>query len=163
VDVILTKYDTNKKIMMIKIVREITGLGLKDTKDLVEKAPQLVKAGVTREEADAIKAKLEKEGATVELSQSGKSINLPALAPTGTGAAVPAPAGTKVDVVLTKFDTNKKIMTIKIIREITGLGLKDAKDMVEQAPQVVKSGVPRDEAEAMKAKLEKEGATVELK
>ena len=73
------------------------------------------------------------------------------------------PEKAALDVVLIKFDDTKKIATIKVVREITGLGLKDAKDLVEQAPKVVKAGVAREEAEAMKAKLEKEGATVELK
>jgi len=84
----------------------------------------------------------------------------------GGGAAAPAAAEAKatLDVVLAKVaDTTKKIAVIKVVREITGLGLKEAKDVVDKAPQVVKNGVPREEAEAMKAKLEKEGATVELK
>jgi large subunit ribosomal protein L7/L12 len=84
------------------------------------------------------------------------------------GAAGGAPAAAEekatLDVVLTKVaDQTKKIAVIKIVREITGLGLKEAKDVVDKAPQVVKPGVPREEATAMKDKLEKEGATVELK
>ncbi len=88
-------------------------------------------------------------------------------------AAAPAAAGGKpaeaeakatLDVILTKVaDSTKKISVIKVVREITGLGLKEAKDVVDKAPQVVKPGVPREEAEAMKAKLEKEGATIDLK
>ena len=69
-----------------------------------------------------------------------------------------------VDVILAKVaDATKKIAVIKVVREITGLGLKEAKDVVDKAPQVVKNGVPREEANGMKEKLEKEGATVELK
>jgi len=87
--------------------------------------------------------------------------------PAGGGAgAAPAAKEEKatLDVVLTKVaDTTKKIAVIKVVREITGLGLKEAKDVVDKAPQVVKAGVPREDADAMKAKLEKEGATVELK
>jgi large subunit ribosomal protein L7/L12 len=82
------------------------------------------------------------------------------------GAAAPAAAEAKatLDVILSKVaDTTKKIAVIKVVRELTGLGLKEAKDVVDKAPQVVKNGVPREEAEAMKAKLEKEGATIELK
>jgi len=82
------------------------------------------------------------------------------------GAAGPAVAEVKatMDVVLIKVaDVTKKISVIKIVREITGLGLKEAKDVVDKAPQVVKPGVPREDANAMKEKLEKEGATVELK
>jgi large subunit ribosomal protein L7/L12 len=88
-------------------------------------------------------------------------------APAGGGAAgAPAAAEAKatLDVILTKVaDTTKKIAVIKVVRELTGLGLKEAKDVVDKAPQVVKPGVPREEAEAMKTKLEKEGATVDLK
>ncbi len=66
------------------------------------------------------------------------------------------------DVVLTSFG-DKKIQVIKAVREITGLGLKDAKELVEGAPKAVKEGVTKEEAEALKAKLEEQGATVELK
>ena len=91
-----------------------------------------------------------------------------AVAAAGPAAAAGKPAAEEakatLDVILTKVaDTTKKISVIKVVREITGLGLKEAKDVVDKAPQVVKPGVPREEAEAMKAKLEKEGATVDLK
>ena len=80
------------------------------------------------------------------------------------GKAPEAEAKATLDVILIKVaDSTKKISVIKVVREITGLGLKEAKDVVDKAPQVVKPGVPREEAEAMKAKLEKEGATVDLK
>ena len=95
---------------------------------------------------------------------AGVAVAAPAAA--GPAGAAPAAAEAKatLDVILTKVaDQTKKIAVIKIVREITGLGLKEAKDVVDKAPQVVKPGVPRDEAEAMKAKLEKEGATVDLK
>ncbi len=57
----------------------------------------------------------------------------------------------------------KKIQVIKVVRELTGLGLKEAKDMVDGAPQVVKAGVSKDEAASIKAKLEEQGATAEIK
>ena len=57
----------------------------------------------------------------------------------------------------------KKIQVIKVVRELTGLGLKEAKDLVDGAPSVVKAGVTKDEAAAMKAKLEEQGASVEVK
>jgi large subunit ribosomal protein L7/L12 len=80
------------------------------------------------------------------------------------GGAAKAEEKATLDVILAKVaDQTKKIAVIKVVREITGLGLKEAKDVVDKAPQVVKPGVPREEAEAMKTKLEKEGATVELK
>ena len=68
------------------------------------------------------------------------------------------------DVVLTGLaDPGKKIQVIKVVREITALGLKEAKDLVEAAPKSVKEAVPKDEAEALKKKLTDAGATVELK
>jgi len=57
----------------------------------------------------------------------------------------------------------KKIQVIKVVREVTGLGLKEAKDMVDGAPQTVKAGVTKDEAAQMKAKLEEQGAVIEIK
>jgi len=80
------------------------------------------------------------------------------------GAAAPAAAEekTEFDVILTGFG-DKKLGVIKAIREITGLGLKEAKDMVEGCPKAVKEGVSKDEAEALKKQLEEAGASVELK
>ncbi|OGC93275.1 MAG: 50S ribosomal protein L7/L12 [candidate division Zixibacteria bacterium RBG_16_53_22] len=79
------------------------------------------------------------------------------------GAAAPAAEEkTEFDVVLENAGA-KKIQVIKVVRELTNLGLKEAKDLVEGAPQKVKEGVPREEAEAAKAKLEESGATVLLK
>ena len=80
------------------------------------------------------------------------------------GAAAPAAAEekTEFDVILTGFG-DKKLGVIKAIREITGLGLKEAKDMVEGCPKAVKEGVSKDEAESLKKQLEEAGASVELK
>jgi len=83
----------------------------------------------------------------------------------GGGGAAAAPAveeKTEFDVVLREAGA-KKIQVIKVVREITGLGLKEAKDMVDGAPQTVKAGVSKDEAAQLKAKLEEQGATVEVK
>ena len=84
---------------------------------------------------------------------------------TGGGAAAAAPAveeKTEFDVVL-KDAGAKKIQVIKVVRELTGLGLKEAKDLVDGAPQTVKTGVSKDEANTIKAKLEEQGAAVEVK
>ena len=79
------------------------------------------------------------------------------------GAAAPAEEEkTEFDVILKSFGA-KKLDVIKAVREITGLGLKDAKDLVEAAPKAVKEGVSKDEAEALKKQLEEAGASVELK
>ena len=86
-----------------------------------------------------------------------------AAAPVGGAAAAPAvEEKTEFDVLL-KDAGAKKIQVIKVVREITGLGLKEAKDMVDGAPQTVKSGVSKDEAATIKAKLEEQGAAVEVK
>lgn len=80
------------------------------------------------------------------------------------GGAAPAAAEAKdeFDVILAAAG-EKKIQVIKVVRELTGLGLKEAKDLVEGAPKAVKEGVSKADADAMKAKLEAEGATVEVK
>ena len=78
------------------------------------------------------------------------------------GAAAPAEEKTEFTVVLAAAG-DKKIEVIKEVRALTGLGLKEAKDLVEGAPKPVKEGVPKDEAEKVKAQLEKAGAKVELK
>ena len=81
-------------------------------------------------------------------------------------AAMAAPAAeekTSFDVVLTGFDAAAKIKVIKVVREITGQGLAEAKAAVEAAPKAIKEGVSKDEAEELKKKLEEAGAKVELK
>ena len=85
-----------------------------------------------------------------------------AAGPAAGGEAAAAEVQTEFDVVLTSFGTSK-VPVIKAVREITGLGLKEAKDLVESAPTTVKEGLPNDEAEALKKKLEEVGATVEVK
>ncbi len=81
--------------------------------------------------------------------------------PAAGGAAEPAEEKTTFDVVL-KAAGDKKIQVIKEVRAATGLGLKEAKDLVEGAPKTVKEGLPKDEAEKLKKALEEQGATVEL-
>ena len=79
------------------------------------------------------------------------------------GAAAPAAEEkTEFDVILTGFG-DKKLGVIKVIREITGLGLKEAKDMVEGCPKTVKEGISKEDAEKIKAQLTEAGATVEIK
>lgn len=80
----------------------------------------------------------------------------------GAGAAEAVEEKTEFDVVLTAVG-EKKINVIKVVREVTSLGLKEAKDLVEGAPKPVKEGIPKEEAEEVKKKFEAAGATVELK
>ncbi len=108
----------------------------------------------------------------LELSELVKAIEekfgVSAAAPVAVAAAAPAAAGaaaeekSEFDVIL-KDAGAQKIQVIKVVREITGLGLKDAKAMVDGAPKEVKTGVAKAEAEELKKKLEESGATVELK
>ena len=78
-------------------------------------------------------------------------------------AAAPAAESTEFEVTLQKTADDKKIGVIKAVREVTGLGLKEAKDLVDGAPKPVKESVPKAEADELKKKLEAAGATVELK
>ncbi|MBI5057447.1 MAG: 50S ribosomal protein L7/L12 [Nitrospirae bacterium] len=92
-----------------------------------------------------------------------------AAAPVAVAAAGAAPAAAAAAEEKTSFDVvlaaagDKKIQVIKVVRELTSLGLKEAKDLVDGAPKPVKTGVSKEEAEAIKAKLEEQGAKVELK
>ena len=106
----------------------------------------------------------------LELSELVKAIEeefgVSAAAPVAVAAVAAAPAAaeeqTEFDVVLVDAGAGK-INVIKVVREITGLGLKEAKELVDNAPKAVKTGVSKDDAEATKAKLEEAGAKVELK
>ena len=97
-------------------------------------------------------------------SELGVSAAAPMMMGGGGGAAAAAPAEEKTDftVTLTEVGTNK-INVIKVVREITSLGLKEAKDLVEGAPKPIKEGVNKDEAAAIKKKFEDVGAKVEVK
>jgi large subunit ribosomal protein L7/L12 len=93
------------------------------------------------------------------------NVTIAAVAAGGGGGAAPAAAveeQTEFAVIL-KEAGGKKIQVIKVVRELTGLGLKEAKDLVDGAPKAVKENVSKDEAATIKAKLEAEGATVEVK
>ncbi|MBB4634429.1 50S ribosomal protein L7/L12 [Longimicrobium terrae] len=108
----------------------------------------------------------------IELSEFVKAFEekfgVTAAAPVAMAAGPAGPAAPAVEE-KTEFDVvlmgagEKKIQVIKVVRELTGLGLKEAKDLVDGAPKTVKEAATKDEAEAMKAKLVEQGATVELK
>ena len=83
-------------------------------------------------------------------------------APAAGGDAAPVEEQTEFDVVMTSFGANK-VGVIKVVRAVTGLGLKEAKDAVEGVPSTIKEGVNKDEAESVKKQLEEAGATVEVK
>ena len=119
------------------ILEEIKGLTLLEASDLVKKM----------EEAFGVSA----AAATVVAAGGG-----------GAAAAAPAEEKTEFTVVLTEVGGNK-INVIKAVREVTSLGLKEAKDLVDGAPKTVKEGVNKDEAAAIKKKFEEAGAKVEIK
>ena len=109
-----------------------------------------------------------KKMTVVELADLVKAIEeefgvsaVAAAAPAAGAVAGAAEEKTSFDVVLTDAGANK-IQVIKVVRDITGLGLKEAKDLVDGAPKTVKEGVSKEEAEELKAKFEEAGATVEL-
>jgi large subunit ribosomal protein L7/L12 len=95
----------------------------------------------------------------------GVSAAAPMMMAAGAGAAAAAPAEekTEFDVILAVVPADKKIGAIKVVREITGLGLKEAKDLVDGAPKPIKEGVSKDEAASIKKKLEDAGSTVQVK
>jgi large subunit ribosomal protein L7/L12 len=124
-----------------KIAEEIGGLTLLEARDLVKMLEE--KLGV-------------KAAAPVAVAAVGASGAAPA------AEAVPAEEKTEFDVVLTSFG-DKKIQVIKVVRELTGLGLKEAKDLVEAVPKAVKEGISKEEAATVKKKLEEAGGTVEIK
>ncbi len=122
-----------------------------------EKTTQIldeIKALTILELADLVKALEEEFGVSAA----------PVAVAAAPGAAAPAAAEekTEFDVVLADAGASK-LNVIKVVREITGLGLKDAKDLVEGAPKTIKEGVSKDEAEALKKQLTEAGATVEVK
>ena len=86
-----------------------------------------------------------------------------AAAPVAAGPAAPVEAQTEFDLELSAFDAAKKIGIIKVVRAATGLGLKEAKDAVEAAPKVIKTGISKEDAEKLKKELEEAGATVKIK
>ena len=108
--------------------------------------------------AERIKALEEEFG----VSATAVAAAAPAAGGGGNGAAEAAEESSTVDVVLTGAG-DKKIQVIKVVRAATGLGLKEAKALVDEAPKPVKEGIERDEADKLKAELEEAGATVELK
>jgi len=124
-----------------KIAEEISGLTLLEARDLVK----------ALEEKLGIKATAPMAMAAMPMAGAGAGAEVAA-----------AEEKTEFDVILTGFG-DKKIQVIKVVRELTGLGLKEAKDLVEGVPKPVKEGVSKDEAAAMKKKLEEAGGTAEVK
>jgi large subunit ribosomal protein L7/L12 len=124
-----------------KIAEEISGLTLLEARDLVK----------TLEEKLGVKAAAPMALAAMPMGGAAAG-----------GQAAPAEEKTEFDVILTGFG-DKKIQVIKVVRELTGLGLKEAKDLVEGVPKPVKEGVSKDDSANFKKKLEDAGGTVQIK
>jgi large subunit ribosomal protein L7/L12 len=131
-------------------------------KSNIEKVIEGIEKMTVLELSDLVKQLEEKFGVTAAAPVMAQAVG-PAAAEAGAGGAAPAEEEkTEFDVVLSVVG-EKKIQVIKVVRALTGLGLKEAKDVVDTAPKPVKEGVSKDEAEEAKAKLEEVGATVEIK
>ncbi|MCR4427548.1 MAG: 50S ribosomal protein L7/L12 [Firmicutes bacterium] len=108
--------------------------------------------------AELVKALEEKFGVSAAMPVAAAAGPVATAGP----AAAPLEEKTEFDVILVTAG-DKKIPVLKVVRELTGLGLKEAKDLVDNAPKAVKEGIKKEEAEAIKAKLVEAGATVEIK
>jgi large subunit ribosomal protein L7/L12 len=124
--------------------------------DKVLKLIEDVKALTVLELSELVKALEEEFGVS---AAAPMAVAAPAA---GAAAAAPVEEKTEFDAILTDFGANK-INVIKVVREITGLGLKEAKDLVDNVPKPIKEAVSKDDAEAIKAKLAEAGAKVEIK
>ena len=128
-----------------------------DDKGSVEKIVEMIGGLTALELADLSKALSEKFGVTPMAAMP-----VGAVAPGAGGGEAAEDEKTEFDVVLSAIG-EKKLQVIKVVRAITGLGLKEAKDLVESAPHAVKEGIAKEDAEEIKKKLEEVGATIEIK
>jgi large subunit ribosomal protein L7/L12 len=124
------------------IVDQIAGLTLLEASELVK----------------MMEAKFGVSAAAMAVGPAPGAVSAPAA-----GAAPAVEEKTEFDVILASVDAAKKINVIKVVRELTNLGLKEAKELVESAPKPLKEGVSKEEAETIKKKLTEAGATVEIK
>ncbi len=124
----------------------------------IQKITEEISSLTLLEARDLVKALEEKLGIKAAASMAVAAMAVPGAA----AEAAPAEEKTEFDVILTGFG-DKKIQVIKVVRELTGLGLKEAKDLVEGVPKPVKEGVSKEEAATVKKKLEDAGGTADVK
>lgn len=129
------------------------------TDEILEKLKSLT----LLEASELVKQIEETFGVSAAAPAGGMMMMAPGAASAGDGAAAEEEEKTEFDVVLEDVPGDKKIAILKVVRAITGLGLKEAKDMVESAPKPIKEAVGKDEAEDVKKKLEEAGAKVSVK
>jgi ribosomal protein L7/L12 len=146
---VILKVVGEKKIEVIKEARAITGLGLKEAKDLVEAAPKPVKEGVDKAEAERVANLLANVGAIAVLTNGVQEL---------------IRDGRKKDqtLILMRVPSDKKVHAIKEVRQFTGMGLKEAKDLVESLPKILKKNMTLDDATVAKTSFEKVGADVSI-
>ena len=145
---------------ILDMVKELTVLELSELVKEMEEVFGVSAAAHVRLGVDSRHADQQVRGAVVLPNGTGKTVRVCAIAKGAAAAA--AEEKTEFDVELTEAGA-EKIKVIKVVREITGLGLKEAKEAVDGAPKVLKEGIGKDDAEAIKAKLEEVGAKVTLK
>ncbi|MDJ0723585.1 MAG: 50S ribosomal protein L7/L12 [Prochloraceae cyanobacterium] len=116
-------------------------------------------------EASELVKKIEEEFDVSAAGGGGGMMMMPGMMPGAPGgaAAEPEEEKTEFDVMLEEVPSDKKIAILKVVRKLTGLGLKEAKDVVESAPKAIKEGIPKDEAESIKKELEDAGAKASVK
>ncbi|MEH1969024.1 ribosomal protein L7/L12 [Nostoc sp.] len=149
-DVILQGFQANKKIAVLKAVRDLTGLALKEAKDLVESTPKLVKKGIDLKAAEEAQKLIEVAGGKVVVRYESSSV-----------IWEEDETEDKIyDVILQGFQADKKIAVLKAVRDLTGLALKEAKDLVESTPKPVKKAINRKAAEEAKKLIEVKGGKV---
>ncbi|MGC9525119.1 MAG: 50S ribosomal protein L7/L12 [Limnospira sp.] len=129
-----------------KILEDLKSLSLLEASELVKQI----------EEAFGVDASASAGGGMMMMAAPG-------MAAGGAAEAAEEEEKTEFDVILTEFPADKKIAVLKVVRTITGLGLKEAKDLVEGAPKPIKEGTNKEDAEAIKKQLEETGAKVEVK
>lgn len=149
--VLVTEGDS--KIQAVKVVRDVTELGLSDALNVVKSVPKTVKAGVTKEEGEKIIKAFEPNHAKVELRDAKGIVVVKS-------GETPVVLGT-FTLLLKSF--KNKIQTIAVVRDLTGLGLADAKKLVESAPVTLKDGMTNEEAQKYKRKLEAVESEAEVK
>lgn len=132
----------------------------------VEQAFEMITSLSILEAAELVKLMEDKLGISAAAPAGMPMMAMPAMAATAGAPAAeaePVEEKTAFDLVLEEVPADKKIAILKVVREITGLGLKDAKELVESAPKPVKEGMPKADAEAAKKQLEESGAKVSIK
>ncbi|MEL4894332.1 50S ribosomal protein L7/L12 [Crocosphaera sp. Alani8] len=129
------------------------------TDEILEKLKSLT----LLEASELVKQIEEAFGVSASAPAGGMMMMAPGAGGAGGAAAEPEEEKTEFDVILDEVPSDKKIAILKVVRGITGLGLKEAKDMVESTPKPIKEGVAKDDAEETKKKLEEAGAKVTVK